>query len=78
MRGSKDAHGKAETDMAGPGQGEVGGEPDRLPRAANHPPERTLPAVKVGAAATAATAECSAPRKPRKAERAFAAKDKAV
>ena len=82
---AKDAHGKAKADMAGPGEGEVGGEPDRLPRAADHNPQRALlkssskgSPVKVGAAA-AATAECSAPRKLwRKAERAFIVKHKGV
>ena len=59
--------------MASPGEGEIGGEPNNLPRAA-HPPPPSPAASKspVGAAAaSAATAECSAPRKLGKAERAF-------
>ena len=45
LRWSKDAHGEAEAAMAGPGKGEVGGEPGGLPRAAHHPSSEQGPSL---------------------------------
>ena len=43
--GPQYAHGQAETDMASPGEGEIGGEPNNLPRAAHPPPPSPSPAA---------------------------------
>ena len=45
LRWSKYAHGEAEAAMAGPGKGEIGGEPDGLPRAAHHPSSEQGPSL---------------------------------